>query len=272
MAGILERRQSIHRNLRGQQQLNGDLQSQINRVQPLVNLGLVSAMIAHEINNILTPLGNYAQLSLNNPDDIELAQKANLKTVKNSERATKILQAMLAMANGQRQEKIESPLKAMVDEIFVCLARDFGKDGIKVTIDIDDELTAWVDRICFQQVLMNLILNAREAFFASAQPGQRPRNGSLIISASSQPDSVAIEVTDNAGGIGDENIESIFEPFFTTKNGSGALKKAGAGLGLPFCKRIVNAHGGTIDVTSQPGQGTTFTITLPNNENTNGVF
>jgi signal transduction histidine kinase len=153
----------------------------------------------------------------------------------------------------------------MVEEIFVCLARDFGKDGINVIIDIDDELTAWVDGICFQQVIMNLILNAREAFFASLEPGQRPRNGSLTISASHNSDSVTIEVTDNAGGIDDENIESIFEPFFTTKNGgdANALKKAGAGLGLPFCKRIVESCDGTIGVTSQPGEGTTFTITLP---------
>ena len=272
MTRILERRQSIHRNLSGQKKLNDSLQSQIDRVQPLVNLGLVSAMIAHEINNILTPLGNYAQLSLNNPDDIELAQKANRKTVKNSERATKILQAMLAMANGQRQEKTETPVKAMVEEIFVCLARDFGKDGIKVTIDVDDEMTAWVDGICFQQVLMNLILNAREAFFASVEPGQRPRNGSLTISASLQSDSVVIEVADNAGGIEDENIASIFEPFFTTKNGDNALKKAGAGLGLPFCKRIVESCDGTIGVTSQPGEGTTFTITMPNSDNTSGVI
>jgi two-component system NtrC family sensor kinase len=265
LAGILERRQSIHQDLRGQQKLNDNLRIQIDQIQPLVNLGLVSAMIAHEINNILTPLGNYAQLSLNNPDDIELAHKANSKTVKNSERATKILQAMLAMANGQRHQKTESPVKAMVEEIFVCLARDFGKDGIKVTIDIDDDLKALVDRICFQQVLMNLILNAREAFFASLEPGQRPRNGSLAISAKEQDNSIVIEVTDNAGGISDVNIESIFDPFFTTKDSDSALKKAGAGLGLAFCKRIVESHGGTIEVSSQPGEGTTFTITLPSN-------
>ena len=83
MAGILERRQSMHRNLRGQEKLNDNLRIQIDQVQPLVNLGLVSAMIAHEINNILTPLGNYAQLSLNHPEDMELAKKANLKTLYN---------------------------------------------------------------------------------------------------------------------------------------------------------------------------------------------
>ena len=264
MAGILEQRKSIHQDLRRQQKLNDDLRGQIDQVQPLVNLGLVSAMIAHEINNILTPLGNYAQLSLSNPDDVELAQKANTKTIKNSQRATKILQAMLAMADGQRQEKTESPVKTMVEEIFVCLARDFSKDGIKVTVDIAEGLTALVDRICFQQVIMNLILNAREAFFAGAEPGERPQNGSLTISARRQSDSVVIEVADTAGGIDEEYLESIFEPFFTTKNGDDALKKAGAGLGLPFCKRIVDAHGGTINVNSQPGVGTTFTITLPN--------
>ena len=110
---------------------------------------------------------------------------------------------------------------------------------------------------------MNLILNAREAFFANVQPGKRPSGGSLKISACQQEEKLVIKVSDTAGGMSSDVACRIFEPFFTTKNSDGALKKAGAGLGLAFCKRTVESHFGTIDVRSQNGEGTTFTITLP---------
>jgi len=235
-------------------------------MQPLANLGLVSAMIAHEINNILTPLGNYAQLSLNNPDDTELSKKVISKTAKNSERATKILQSMLAMANGEKHDLGKHDLRSMVDEIFSCLARDFSKDGISVSIDIPEGTTAFVDRICFQQVLMNLILNAREAFFTVTEPGQRSSGGSMSITASEDADELTIKVSDTASGMSRDIAERIFDPFFTTKNYDGPLKKSGAGLGLAFCKRIVESHEGTINVRSEAGVGSTFTITLPSKE------
>jgi len=255
LAGILEKRQSLHRRLATQRQLSDQLQSQLGHMQALANIGMISAMIAHEMNNILTPLGNYAYLAMKHPEDSELTRKALEKTTTNSRRAAKILDSMLAMANGRPRKMDWHPVKAMVEDIFSCLARDFSKDRIKVVVDIDDELTVFAEDICLQQVLMNLILNAREAML--------PKGGTLTISARQDTGSVRIEIADTGCGIERCDLARIFQPFFTTKVESSQAAHHGAGLGLAFCKRVVEAHNGAISVDSQAGCGTTFRITLP---------
>lgn len=261
MASILQQRRSMHDELKKLTEQNTNLMLQIDRFQPLLNLGLVSAMIAHEINNILTPIGTYAQLARQNPDDTELTRKVIDKTVSNTERAARILEAMLAMANGQSAPPARHNLKQMTDEIFDCLARDFSKDRINLTIDIPDDLTVTVDRICFQQVLMNLIINARQALLDDSNNNA---GGALEISAEQTGATVNIVVSDTAAGISPDNLDKIFDPFFTTKTSdSDNGDRSGTGLGLAFCKRIIDSHNGTIEVDSKPGAGTAFTIKIP---------
>jgi signal transduction histidine kinase len=255
VAGILEKRQSLHQRLATQQQLSEQLRSQLGHMQALANIGMISAMIAHEMNNILTPLGNYAYLAMKHPEDSQLTRKALEKTTINSRRAARILESMLAMANGRPRKMDWHPVKAMIEEIFSCLARDFSKDRIKVVVDIDDELMVFAEDICLQQVLMNMILNAREAM--------SPKGGALTISARQDAGSVRIEIADTGCGIEQCDLAKIFQPFFTTKTESSQAARHGAGLGLAFCKRVVEAHNGAISVDSQPGCGTTFRITLP---------
>ncbi len=257
MESILEKRQSLQKRLSDQTRQIVQLRSQTSQIQALANIGLASAMIAHEINNILTPLSNYAQLSLNNPDDKDLAEKTIRKTAANATRAAKILESMLAMANGRPQEKNPRKLTALVDEIFTCLARDFSKDKIKVHFRIPEELTILAEEICLQQVIMNLILNARESMLG--------RGGSLTISARELSDSVEIEVTDSGCGIVEKDIETIFEPFYTTKKQNQGSQRSGAGLGLAFCKKVIEAHKGEISVESKKDVGTKFKIILPKN-------
>ena len=104
LANVIEKRYSLHKRLAQQERLNSKLESQISQIQPLANIGVVSAMIAHEMNNILTPLGSYAELALKNPQDKELALKTIKKTAINSARAAKILESVLAMAGGKLKE------------------------------------------------------------------------------------------------------------------------------------------------------------------------
>ena len=264
MASILQQRQSVHQELKKLIEDNKALQQQLDNTQPLVNLGLVSAMIAHEINNILTPMGSYAQLAAQHPDDAELKNKVITKTIANTERAAKILQALLAMANGQKHQLANHSIKEMVDEIFDCLARDFSKDRITLHLDIAEDVSVVVDKICFEQVLMNLIINARQALMTVPENASSHMPGSITISACCNENTVDIKIADTACGIPEENLDKIFEPFFTTKDcSSDQVSRAGAGLGLSFCKRVIEAHNGTIEVDSQEGVGTTFTIKLP---------
>ena len=256
MTSIIEKRLSLHKQLAEQEQLNDVLKSQTVKLQALANIGTITSMIAHEINNLLTPLGNYAALALKNPEDKALTEKALHKAVGNCERASKIMESLLAVANGEMQEKQNTCLTGLVEDVFTCLCRDFAKDGITVNIEIPEELTIWAVPVQIQQVLMNLILNGRDAML--------PGGGVLTIRARQAGDSVEIQVADTGCGIEPAVLEEIFEPFFTTKmDESSPGRCAGSGLGLAFCRRIIDSHGGCISVESKPQEGTTFRITLP---------
>ena len=256
MASITEKRLSLHRDIDKLAQENDALRSQIGELQHLANMGLASYMIAHEINNLLTPIGTYAGLALDNPKEEELGRKALGKAVRNCERASKIMESMLALANGQAQEKMDCRLAELVQDVFGCLARDFGRDGIKVDIQIAPDLEVRAVPAQIQQVLMNLILNAREAMLKGG--------GILRIKAEENTDAVEITVSDTGCGIEPSDLKEIFEPFFTTKKkGSSPAGRSGCGLGLAFCRKVVEAHDGTISVQSKPAQGSTFKIVLP---------
>lgn len=257
MASIIEKRQSLHHCLAQKEQENQALKSQNLQLQALANLGSATCMIAHEINNLLTPLASYAALAVQNPGDQKLAEKALDKTVRNCQRAAKIMQSILALANGQKQQRETVSAKALIEEVFTCLCRDFGKDGITVEIHVDDALQVSCVPVQIQQVLMNLVLNARDALL--------PGGGFLRVSATGDDDHVDLVVSDTGTGITPENLKNIFRPFFSTKTAGDrpADLPSGSGVGLAFCRRTVEAHGGEITVQSQPGRGSTFTIRLP---------
>jgi len=259
LAPIIEKRRSLNKQLENQQMENDYLKARLTRLQTLANLGTVSAIVAHEINNILMPLGNYAQVALKAPDDKQLTQKALEKTIINSARASEILESILAVVNGETLKTRTCRLKNLVEEVFACIGRDFEKDGIKVNIDIHPDLDIHAVPVQLQQVLMNLILNAREAM--------ANRNGILTITAKQLENEVVIEVADTGCGIEPENIENIFDSFFTTKTLNSPAARKGAGLGLAFCKEIIDSHNGSIAVQSNPQQGTRFVITLPGKTN-----
>jgi signal transduction histidine kinase len=237
------------------------LKSQISRLQALANIGTTTCMVAHEINNLLTPLAGYAACAINNPDDKTLSEKALQKTVQNCQRASQVMESMVALANGETGQKKNTRLITLVEQIFSSLCRDFSKDRIKVKNRIPEDLTVWAVPVQIQQVLMNLILNARDAML--------PRGGVLTIEACNTDDAIQIQVCDTGCGIEPTELSNIFEPFSTTK----ADKKwpsgqCGSGLGLAFCKQVVESHGGSISVESQPAEKTTFIMTLPKKRKT----
>ena len=253
---MIAKRYSLNRQVTFHQQQNQLLKSHLSRLQALANLGTVSAMTAHEINNILMPLGNYAQLAMNNPDDNALTQKVLQKVVDNSSRASEILESMLALASGDSDNMKICRLKLLIEEVFACIGREISKSRIKTNIRIPQDLTIRAVPVQIQQVLMNLILNARDAM--------SPSGGILSITAKSDGRLVHIDVSDSGSGIEAENLDKIFDPFFTTKSPESAEKRTGAGLGLAFCKQVIEAHNGSISAESKPGAATTFHIVLPN--------
>lgn len=256
LASITEKRLSLHRNVKITNQENDNLKSQLFHLQHFANIGTVSHMIAHEINNLLTPLRSYATFALQNQDDKALAEKALKKTAKNCERISKIMESLLSLADGQKQEKEIISVHDLVEDVFICLCRDFSKDRIQVETNIPSDVSVQVVTVQVQQVLMNLIINARQAMLS--------HGGKLSVNAIQTGDSVNIEVADTGDGIKPEHLEHIFDSFFTTKkNDKETYKHSGTGLGLAFCKKIIESHNGTISVESEPGRGTKFIIVLP---------
>ncbi len=259
MAAIIEKRRSLNLELEEQKKENSILRSRLTKLQTLANMGTVSALVAHEINNILMPLGNYALVALNSPEDKALTKKALEKTVHNSSRASEILESILSIVNGETAETKRCRLKNLVEDVFACIGRDFAKDGIKVCLSIPEDLEISVVPVQLQQVFMNLILNAREAIM--------PRAGTISITAASADGEVVIEVRDSGSGISPSDMQNLFSAFFTTKTAAGPSGRNGAGLGLVFCREIIESHNGSITVESQESCGSRFIVTLPEKAN-----
>lgn len=258
-AGPIKRRQSMHRQLRQSEYRISLMNEQIEAAQKLASLGTMACLIAHEFNNILVPIINYAELALQNAEDLPLSQKALAKAVKHGNRAKTIIDSMLGMATDQRQKWEKVRLAGLVEECFHCVARDFAKDGITVVVDIQPEMELYAVPGQLQQVLLNLIINARQALV--------DHGGKLSIRASDDGEGfVKITVADTGCGIEAGLIEKIFEPFVSTKTLADRPDRRGAGLGLSVCKGIIEAHQGNIEVASKPGEGTTFTVTLPKDQ------
>jgi signal transduction histidine kinase len=250
LTSIIARRKTMQRQLSQQQRRNSELEAQALQLETLANLGLASAIIAHEINNLLTPLSNFAELALQNPEDRVLTERSLRKTAANCRLAGKVMESILAMANTTSIEKVDTTLLPLVKGVFDCLCRDFRKDCITVEIKVPVDLMVRVVPVQLQQTLLNLILNAREAML--------PKGGKLTIEAQAGSDNVVIKIRDTGCGIEQAEIPKVFDSFFSTKRKSG-----GNGLGLALCKKVIDAHNGSISVDSLPNHGTTFTITLP---------
>lgn len=230
------------------------LQKGLLHAQRLTTLGTLAAVVAHEFNNILTPVISYAQLALNRRDDHDLAIKALEKTLVCAERASRISESLLGFSR-DRPGQDQAHLPVVIDDAIACLARDPERDGISLTIDVPDTSVAMPTEQ-LQQVLVNLALNATKAM--------RRRGGCLTIAARVERGRVRIDVADTGPGIPEPIRGRIFEPFVTSPTeGAPDQAEPGTGLGLSVCRDLVAGVGGSIDFTTSPRQGTTFHLDLP---------
>ncbi len=231
------------------------LRAQVRQAQQLASLGTAAATIAHEVNNLLTPILSYAQAALDT-GDLDLQKKALSVTVKN-------VRMLVAMADRVLQINAAKPIKPEITllqeaatDAVDSLCRDLSKDGITLSIRIDEGLTAWVDPLHLRQVLFNLLLNARQALLSS-------HSGRITITGRREGKQTVLEVIDTGAGIAPELLPHIFDPLNSSKVPDADEKERCKGLGLALCRDLVDENGGTLNVTSKPGAGTTFTIALP---------
>jgi len=228
------------------------LRAQLRNAQRLATVGTITAMVAHEFNNILTPIISYARLARKNRN---LVDKALARAADGGARATHICKALLGVTRNQEQPE-RLGLLDLVRDTLDAMARKLDRDAIELELDIPDDFEITTHRTELQQVLLNLLINARSAVLA--KPGPRK----IIISAGHVAGHAVIRVADNGEGIPPENLERIFQPFFSTK-GSPDGESQGAGLGLAFCREVMAGLNGDISVESTPAHGSTFTLRLP---------
>jgi signal transduction histidine kinase len=236
-----------------------NLRDQLTESQRLATIGTIAAVIAHEFNNLLTPIVSYSQFALQSAEsdspDMGLIKKALSKSFQSSEKAGRICTSMLGLARGESCFG-EVNIKTLVEDVLLVLARDPQKDGIALRVQVPPELVVYGDMVQLEQVLLNLLINARHAMLG--------RSGSLTVKASkSEDDVVRLQVIDTGPGIPEKLLPKIFQPFFTTKGTARKGEARGTGLGLAICKEIVEHHGGRIEVASEVGRGTTFSVILP---------
>ena len=227
-------------------------------------LGELVSTTTHEFNNVLMTIMNYAKMGMRY-DDKETRDKAFDKINQASNRAAKITNSVLGMARNRGESFEQTDLKRIIDETMVLLEREMQKYRISVEMELDDnvpEVSAVGNQV--QQVLLNLLINARQAM---------TDGGRLVIKLQhdKETNSAHLSVRDYGSGMTDETMRKIFEPYYSTKEGPDESGKGGTGLGLAACKNIIEAHGGKIRVESAIGQGTNFVIKLPVERQTSPV-
>ncbi len=235
------------------------LRDQLTESQRLATIGTIAAVIAHEFNNLLTPIVSYSQYALQSAEsdkpDMELIRKALSKSFQGSTKAGRICTSMLGLARGESVFG-QVNVQKLVDEALAVMARDPQKDGIALRVQVQPDLVVVGDTVQLEQVLLNLLINARQAMLG--------KGGSITIKGQRMETSeVRIQVMDTGPGIPEKLLPKIFQPFFTTKATARKGESKGTGLGLAICKEIIEHHKGQIAVQSEVGKGTVFSIYLP---------
>jgi len=231
--------------------------------QKLELLGRLAGGVAHDFNNILTAINGYVEILLNRMAE-EDPNRDNLREIRRqADRAARLTRQLLAFGRRQTFQLRVSKLNSIVTEMFRMLERVLG-DRMTLELELDPALgNVRVDRGQFEQVVMNLVLNARDALVSGGRVILRTANveakarlqraGQTI-----EPGSyVSFSAIDTGIGMDKAVMARLFEPFFSNKKGKGT------GLGLSMVYGIVKQSGGHIFVESTPGQGSTFEIWLP---------
>jgi signal transduction histidine kinase len=231
------------------------LRRQLVALQRVSSLGVLAGGVCHELNNALTPILNYAKLGLRNPDPA-YRERALLKILEAAERATAITGGVLGLARPRADRREPADLARLVEEVILLVGKDLSSHRVQLDLQVVNRPHAKVNPAQIQQVLLNLIINARQAM---------PRGGPVRVRVGHEPNArlAEVSVADTGDGIAPADLRRIFEPFFTTKTGPDDVGLGGTGLGLSVCRDIVESHRGRLRAESRVGQGTTFTLRLP---------
>ncbi|WP_081906273.1 PAS domain-containing sensor histidine kinase [Methylobacter tundripaludum] len=234
----------------------------LDELAHVTRLGLMGEMasgIAHEVNQPLTAISSYTQVSLNlinteNPDLVKLTEIL-YKTQQQALRAGRIIHRMREFVKSHSKHRSSADVNTLIHEaVGLCIA-ELKQNDIKLKFELENNLPpVYVDHIQIEQVIINLIRNSVEALqnLSAKQQRQLTVNSRLALN-----NGVRVEVKDNGPGLDQDQRQKILTPFYTTK-------ADGMGMGLSISRSLIEAHNGTLHCNSQPGKGATFYFTLPN--------
>ena len=225
------------------------LREQLFQQEKMALIGQIAASVAHELNTPLSTVLLRAQLmqkQLKHDGDI-----LDLNVIESEAlRCRGIIDSLLGFSRRSEGSILRADMISLVKESLSLVKNDLANKGISVTAEHDDsEVIIWANCNQIQQVFLNLVTNAADAM---------PDGGHIGIQIQSSNDIVEIRVIDDGLGMDRDVLKKAFEPFFTTKE-----RGKGTGLGLPICQRIVEEHGGKIEIQSKPPHGTTVVVHLP---------
>ena len=238
-----------------------NMEAQLTQAEKLSSIGLLAAGVAHEVNTPLAVISSYTQM-LGKQLRVDQVAQAKLgpvieKITQQTFRASEIVNGLLNFSRTSAVDLARLDLNQVVRETVLLLEHQMRSAGITVNPDLDPALPVLAgSRGKLQQVLVNLMMNARDAL------GDRP-SPSILIATHCTDHQIVLTVTDNGSGMPAEVQRKIFDPFFTTKAHVKEGQRKGTGLGLAVSYGIVQEHGGTIEVSSEVGRGTVFRLLFP---------
>ncbi len=227
-------------------------QEQLIQSEKLSAVGEFVAGVAHELNNPLAAVMGFSEMLREADVDAKYRRQLDL-IFKAAQRCQKIVQSLLSFARRHQTERKPVSANELIEAVLEIVAYPLRTSNVEVVTRLQPNLPAVLaDGHQIQQVLLNIINNARQAIEG------HQRSGQIKITTEAAESNVRITIQDNGPGISEENMRRIFDPFFTTKEVG-----KGTGLGLSLCYGIIKEHGGNITPISKPGEGATFVIELP---------
>ncbi len=231
------------------------LQAELVACQRLAMLGSMAAMVAHEFNNLLTPITARAEAALMSGDDVPFMRKALERALVQAQRAMAVTRHLLDLAHNQARPVETCSLAAAVREAIETMTRPLDKDGIELRVSVPEHLLVCAREDLLCQVLLNLLLNARQAM--------KGGGGQLSVAAVAHNDHIQIDVRDSGCGIPRELLDNVFNPFLAANPHERANDWHAVGLGLSVCRVIAHHHGATIQGLANEDRGCTFRLCWP---------
>jgi len=224
------------------------IEEQLRRSEKLSTLGEMAAVLAHEIRNPLGSIRGTAEILRDDYRPGDPKHEFIEIQIKETERLNHVVEDFLRMARQQPMELSDCSIRDELETIVTLVAKDAQDRGISLRLEPDaEQALVRGDGEKLRQGFLNIVINALQA---------TPAGGSVSIGLKKTDPGFVITFRDSGSGIAPENLQRIFEPFYTTKTD-------GTGLGLAVTRKIIEGHGGRLDIESEAGRGTTVSVSLP---------